>query len=42
VVVPGVLPAAYITEYDPADLDLHHLLETAATFPARWVAEKTS
>ncbi len=39
---PGLLPAAYIAEYDPADLDIHHLLGTASTIPVRWVAEKTS
>lgn len=39
---PGLVPAAYISEYDPADLDIRQLLGAVTSFPMRWVAEETS
>jgi hypothetical protein len=36
--VPALLPAIYLDEYNDSDLDIHHLLNTANQFPARWVA----
>jgi hypothetical protein len=37
--VPALLPAIYLSEFNPDDLDVRHLLNIARQFPQRWVAK---
>ena len=39
--VPGFLPAAYLSEFDAADVGLRKFLGLAHTFPSRWVSAQT-